>query len=201
MTIYAFKRKQNQILIYSTVVSFIFVNVHFRILVENEMFIDICIHGFNTCKLLLLQGSPHIVKTGWFDFSLSWHKGEVRENLGDFRKSITILTFLGEKNYWLEKTDRVTKTSLFDRNWAISLKPRWKSRPLRSCINSGHRAHDQMVVGFTPAYVISLSPLMLWVWILLMAFSCIGHLFKVWFIQDSGLFRVKVYSGLRFIQG
>jgi hypothetical protein len=28
------------------------------------------------------------------DFSLSWLKGEVRENLGDFRKSIQILTFL-----------------------------------------------------------------------------------------------------------
>ena len=35
------------------------------------------------------------------------------------------------KKYWLEKTDRATKTSLFDRNWAISLKPRRKSRPLR----------------------------------------------------------------------
>ena len=40
------------------------------------------------------QGSPHIVKTGWLDFSFSWLKGEVRENLGDFRKSIQILTFL-----------------------------------------------------------------------------------------------------------
>jgi len=28
------------------------------------------------------------------------------------------------------KTDRVTKTSLFDRNWVISLKPRRRSRPL-----------------------------------------------------------------------
>ena len=35
------------------------------------------------------------------------------------------------EKYWLEKTDRATKTSLFDRNWAISLKPRRKSRPLR----------------------------------------------------------------------
>jgi hypothetical protein len=40
------------------------------------------------------SGSPHIVKTGRHDFSLSWLKGEVRENLGDFRKSIQILTFL-----------------------------------------------------------------------------------------------------------
>ena len=34
--------------------------------------------------------------------------------------------------YGLEKTDtdRATKTSLFDRNWAISLKPRRRSRPL-----------------------------------------------------------------------
>ena len=42
------------------------------------------------------QGSPHIhvVKTGHLDFSLSWLKGEVRENLGDFWKSIQILTFL-----------------------------------------------------------------------------------------------------------
>jgi hypothetical protein len=35
------------------------------------------------------------------------------------------------KKYWLEKTDRVTKTSLFDRTWAISLKPSRKSRPPR----------------------------------------------------------------------
>jgi hypothetical protein len=40
------------------------------------------------------QGSPHIVKTGRLDFSLSRLKGEVRENLGYFRKSIQILTFL-----------------------------------------------------------------------------------------------------------
>ena len=40
------------------------------------------------------QGSPHLVKTGRLDFSLSWLKGEVRENLKDFRKSIQILTFL-----------------------------------------------------------------------------------------------------------
>jgi hypothetical protein len=40
------------------------------------------------------QGSPHIVKTGRLDFSLSWLKGDVRENLGDCRKSIQILTIL-----------------------------------------------------------------------------------------------------------
>ena len=54
-------------------------------------------HNFNTevnVFLLPNQGSPHIVKTGWLDFSLSWLKGEVRENLGDFQKSIPILTFL-----------------------------------------------------------------------------------------------------------
>ena len=39
---------------------------------------------------LQFQGSPHIVKTG----PLSWLKDEVRENLGDFRKSIQISTFL-----------------------------------------------------------------------------------------------------------
>jgi hypothetical protein len=32
---------------------------------------------------------------------------------------------------WKDWYDRATKTSLFDRNWAISLKPRRKSRPLR----------------------------------------------------------------------
>jgi hypothetical protein len=37
---------------------------------------------------------------------------------------------IGEKKYGLEKTDRATKTSLFDRNWAISLKPRQRSHPL-----------------------------------------------------------------------
>ena len=34
------------------------------------------------------------------------------------------------KKYRLEKTDRATKTSLFDRNWATSLEPRRRSRPL-----------------------------------------------------------------------
>jgi hypothetical protein len=136
-----------------------------------------------------LQGSPHIVKTGWL-LSLSLLKGELRENLGNFRKSIQILTFLSPllhvplpftkrtcctmiikrmqltslkyniehqtlygsnfrnmgapfmwilkkkydywwKKYGLEKTDRATKTLLFDRNLAISLKPRQRSRPLR----------------------------------------------------------------------
>jgi hypothetical protein len=47
-----------------------------------------------TRRVTLEQGSSHIVKTGRLDFSLSWLKGEVRENLGDFRKSIQILTFL-----------------------------------------------------------------------------------------------------------
>jgi hypothetical protein len=50
------------------------------------------LHPFQSHSLQ--QGSPHRVKTGRLDFSLSWHKGEVRENLGDFRKSIQILTFL-----------------------------------------------------------------------------------------------------------
>jgi hypothetical protein len=138
----------------------------------------------------LLQGLPHIVKTGRLDFCLSWLKGEVRENLGDFWKSIKKInvsfpttacpptfhktnvlhndlkkdainefgikywtsnpvwvkfqehsapfTWILKKKYdywwnkyWLEKTDRATKTSLFDRNWVVSLKPRRKSRPLR----------------------------------------------------------------------
>jgi hypothetical protein len=35
-----------------------------------------------------------VLKDGRLDFSLSWLKGEVRENLGDFRKSIKNLTFL-----------------------------------------------------------------------------------------------------------
>jgi hypothetical protein len=38
---------------------------------------------------------------------------------------------IGEKNVELEKTNRATKTSLFDRNWATSLKPKQRSRPLR----------------------------------------------------------------------
>ena len=133
------------------------------------------------------QGSPHMVKTRRLVFSLSWLKGEGRENLGDSRKSIQILAFLFPlphvpipftkmnvlhydlkkdainefgikywtsnpvwvtfqehvssfyvnieekvwllvKKYGLEKTDRVTKTSLFDRNWAISLKPTTKEK-------------------------------------------------------------------------
>jgi hypothetical protein len=42
-------------------------------------------------KLTMMQG---IVKTGRLDFSLFWLKGKARENLGDFRKSFQILTFL-----------------------------------------------------------------------------------------------------------
>ena len=42
-------------------------------------------------KLTMMQC---IVKTGRLDFSLSWLKGKARENLGDFRKSFQILTFL-----------------------------------------------------------------------------------------------------------
>ena len=41
-----------------------------------------------------MQDSTHIVKTGRLDFSLSWLNDEVRENLGDLRTSIQILTFL-----------------------------------------------------------------------------------------------------------
>ena len=44
-----------------------------------------------------------------------------------WRKSMII----GEKNTDLKRLTRVTKTSLFDRNWAISLNPRRKSHPLR----------------------------------------------------------------------
>jgi hypothetical protein len=59
-------------------------------------------HVMRTCPVIIVilyihsQDSPHIVKTGRLDFSLSlsWLEDEVRENLGDFRKSIQILTFL-----------------------------------------------------------------------------------------------------------
>jgi hypothetical protein len=50
------------------------------------------------------QGSPHIVKAGRLDFSLSWLKGEVRENLGDFRKSIQIFSPLPHVPLPLTKT-------------------------------------------------------------------------------------------------
>ena len=43
--------------------------------------------------IYIYQGSPHIVKTGRLDFSLSWLNGEVRENLGDFWKSHVPLPF------------------------------------------------------------------------------------------------------------
>ena len=36
--------------------------------------------------LCMAQGSPHIVKTGRLDFSLSWLKGEVREKSGRLSK-------------------------------------------------------------------------------------------------------------------
>jgi hypothetical protein len=54
--------------------------------------------------LAIPQGSPQIVKTGRLDFSLSWLKGEVRENLGDFRKLIQIIIYQykgDNSNYWI----------------------------------------------------------------------------------------------------
>ena len=108
---------------------------------------------------VLHQGSPHIVKTN-FNVSFpttacspTFHKTNMLHN--DLKKD-AIYEFgikywtsnpvwvkfqehgiLKKKyDYWwkkygLEKTYRATKTSLFDRNWAISLKPRRRSRPLR----------------------------------------------------------------------
>ena len=37
---------------------------------------------------------------------------------------------MNNNNLLVKRLTRTTKTSLFDRNWAISLKPRWRSRPL-----------------------------------------------------------------------
>jgi hypothetical protein len=44
--------------------------------------------------IFVMQGSPHLVKTGWLDFSHRWLEGEERENLGDFLIARKILTFL-----------------------------------------------------------------------------------------------------------
>ena len=60
--------------------------------------------------LFIFQGSPHLVKTGWHDFSLSWLKGEVREKLRDFQKASIYfnVSFPGTLNelikheYWRE---------------------------------------------------------------------------------------------------
>ena len=128
----------------------------------------------------------------------------MRENLGDFQKSIKILTFLSPllhvplpftkrtcctmilkrnigasftwilkkkydywwEKYWLEKTDRATKTPLFDRNWAISLKPRRKSRPLHlvwwALVDMSHhmdtlswfQANQSMILLFKTVYLV-----------------------------------------------
>jgi hypothetical protein len=42
-----------------------------------------------------------------------------------------VLLFIGEKNTDMKRLDRATETSLFDRNWVTSLKPRRRSHPLR----------------------------------------------------------------------
>ena len=60
--------------------------------------------------LFIFQGSPHLVKTGRHDFSLSWLKGEVRKNLGDFQKACIYfnVSFPGtgyeliKREYWRE---------------------------------------------------------------------------------------------------
>jgi len=75
------------------------------------------VHYYNS-----MQGSPHIVKTGQLDFSLSWLKGKVRENLGDFRKSIQILTFLSPLPHVpLTFTKRTCSTIILKRMQLTSL--------------------------------------------------------------------------------
>ena len=54
-----------------------------------------------------------------------------QEHGSSFYVNIEEKVWLLVKKYGLEKTDRATETSLFDRNSATSLKPRRRSRPLR----------------------------------------------------------------------
>jgi hypothetical protein len=54
-----------------------------------------------------------------------------QEHRSSFYVNIEGKVWFWLKKYWLEKTDRATKTLLFDRDWAISFKPRRKSCPLR----------------------------------------------------------------------
>ena len=66
---------------------------------ENKLYFkDICFKLDQHAQLDFYSDSSDTTVPGltthWLDFSLSWLKGDVRENLGDFRKSIQILTFL-----------------------------------------------------------------------------------------------------------
>jgi hypothetical protein len=67
-----------------------------------------------------------------------------RGTFGSRERNVTYMWILKKKyDYWwkkygLEKTDRATKISLFDRNWAISLKPRlvwWALGALSECLS------------------------------------------------------------------
>jgi hypothetical protein len=49
---------------------------------------------------------------------------------------------IGGKKYGLEKTDRATKTSLFDRNWVTSLKPRQMKSPTSPGLVSPACVHE-----------------------------------------------------------
>jgi hypothetical protein len=77
------------------------------------------------------QGSPHIVKTGRLDFSLSWLEGEVRENLEDFRKLIQILSFLSHPIQGSPNQSKwATSSPWFHWNCPISVKKQSFSRPV-----------------------------------------------------------------------
>ena len=53
-----------------SVVSYIFVHFNIRGLAETEMFVDIWIHCFDTCKWLLLLMMPFVVnEISWFDWT------------------------------------------------------------------------------------------------------------------------------------
>jgi hypothetical protein len=132
----------------------------------------------------------------------------VRENLGDFRKSIQILPFLSplphvplpftkmnvlhydlkkdainefeikywtsnpvwvtfqehgssfyvniEEKVWLLVKKIRTKTSLFDRNWATSLKPRRRNCPLRETCSSAER-NAKILIDFRKSPRFSLT--------------------------------------------
>jgi hypothetical protein len=54
-----------------------------------------------------------------------------QEHVSSFYVNIEEKVWLLVKKYGLEKTDRANKTSLFDRKWVTSLKPRRRSCPLR----------------------------------------------------------------------
>jgi len=86
----------------------------------------------NTVIRSNIQGSPHLIKTGRHGCSPGWHKGEVRENLGDFWKACMYFSIsfpaiaypqpFTKQTCWTTISKRIQSIS-FNLNKLLNIKP------------------------------------------------------------------------------